>query len=82
MAGRVNIWLAATSKYAKAPYHSNQVALYFKFTELIFNALKLPSTVEFMERLAESLVLIVLYQIGKGQRETFYRPEEHSTPYK
>jgi hypothetical protein len=55
MRGRVNIWLASKSKYAKAPYHPSQVALYFKFTELIFKALKLPSIAEFMEKLAESL---------------------------
>jgi len=52
---RLNIWLALKSKYAKAPYHPDQVALYFKFTELTFKALNLPSVSEFMEKLAESL---------------------------
>lgn len=55
MCARVNIWLASKSKYAKAPYHPSQVALYFKFTELTFKALNLPSVSEFMEKLAESL---------------------------
>lgn len=55
MCARLNIWLASKSKYAKAPYHSDQVALYFKFTELTFKALNLPSVSQFTEKLAESL---------------------------
>lgn len=55
MCARVNIWLASKSKYAKAPYHPSQVALYFKLTELTFNALNLPSVSEFTEKLAGSL---------------------------
>jgi len=55
MCARLNIWLASKSKYAKAPYHPDQVAFYFKFTELTFKALNLPSVSEFTEKLAESL---------------------------
>jgi hypothetical protein len=55
MCARVNIWLASKSKYAKPPYHPDQIALYFKFTELTFKALNLPSVTEFMKKLAESL---------------------------
>jgi hypothetical protein len=55
MGARVNTWLASKSKYAKAPYHPDQVALYFKLTELTFKALNLPSVSEFTEKLAESL---------------------------
>jgi len=55
MCARLNIWLASKSKYAKAPYHPDQVALYFKLTELTFKALNLPSVSEFTEKLVESL---------------------------
>lgn len=55
MCARLNIWLASKSKYAKAIYHPDQVALYFKFTELTFKALNLPSVSEFTEKLAASL---------------------------
>lgn len=55
MGARVNTWLASKSKYAKAPCHPDQVALYFKLTELTFKALNLPSVSEFAEKLAEAL---------------------------
>lgn len=58
MCARVNIWLASKSKYAKAPYHPDQIALYFKFTELTFKALNLPSVSEFIEKLAESFGIV------------------------
>jgi hypothetical protein len=38
----------------QAPYHPDQVALYFKLTELTFKAQNLPSVFEFTKKLAES----------------------------
>ena len=54
---RINIRLAEIPRFAKDEYHPNQVALYSKFTELAFKALTLPSTIKFLEYLADKLDL-------------------------
>ena len=53
--GRVMIRLADVPHFAKEEYHVDQVVLYSKFTELMFKALNLPSTAEFMDWLAGDL---------------------------
>lgn len=49
--------MAEIPEFARDEYHQHQVAFYSKFTELTFRALNLPSVVEFMDKLAETLNL-------------------------
>ena len=53
----VTIRLASLPKSAMDKYHPDQLALYSKFSELMFKALNLPSVIKFMEGLAEALGL-------------------------
>ena len=53
----VEIWLSNVPSSTKIKYHPDQVALYSKFTELTFEALRLPSVRDYMEDLAEALGL-------------------------
>jgi len=52
---RVTITLAEIPRLLKQEYHPDQVALYSKFTELMYKALNLPSVSAFTEKLAAEL---------------------------
>ena len=57
MPTRLAVKLTDIPKYVRLEHHPDQVALYSKWTELTFKALRLPSVSEFMENLACTLGL-------------------------
>jgi len=80
MVARITVTLQDVPKCLRLEHHPDQVALYSKFTELTFKALRLQSVAEFMENLAstlgiEKLEILVMRLPARRSRIEFVKEE-------
>lgn len=85
MCARIHMRLAEVPEFAWKEYHEGQVIVYIKLTEFVFEALKMPSVKEWLEKFAEKLNIkeieirlnrlphhkAILLPIELGKREIF-----------